>query len=189
MKHLLQSLLVAAALLPAAAHAQSYTAKVYKDQNGNRQTVASGGTLRMQAGSVADLSGPTFSTALTGNPLQQVTYQNVTTASANATTPVLASATGRTITVGGGLTVMASGTASGASAVVLKCSGGNAIATFPIATLVDQVPVGPFASAGIITRGAALTQGCPSGEAVLISSTGTLATTTNVFVNLPYTVQ
>jgi len=189
MKHLLKALLLAAVLLPAAAHAQTNTAKIYKDLNGSRQTVASGGTLRTQAGSVLDLSGPTFSTALTGNPLQQVTYQNVTTASANATTPVLASASGRAITVGAGLTVMASGTASGATAVVLKCSGGNLIATFPIATLVDQVPVGPFASAGVITRGAALTKGCPSGEAVLVSSTGTLATTTNVFVNLPYTVQ
>jgi hypothetical protein len=83
---------------------------------------------------------------------------------------------------------MASGSASGATSVSLKCSGGTVIATWPVALLTDQSPTGVFASTAV-TRGAGITRPCGAGEAVLISSTGTLATTTNLFVNIPYTVQ
>ncbi|MBP3958349.1 hypothetical protein J8F10_24130 [Gemmata sp. G18] len=154
-------------------------------------SVNSGGTIDFESGSAVETSGLTFSTALTGNPLLQVTKATVTTAQANAGQTILASATGKSIVVGAGFGLYASGTASGATSVSLKCSGGNIIATFPIAALVDATPVGAFSSVNgaSITRGTALVSGCPSGEAVQVSSAGTLATTTHLFINLPYTVQ
>ncbi len=149
-----------------------------------------GATGAVALSSASTFSAPiTVSTSLTGNPLVQASYQNITTASANATTPVLASVAGKTIhVVGGGITIMASGTAATATDVTLKCSGGTIIARFPIAVLVNALPVGPYYST-VITRGAALTQPCAASEAVMISSTGALATTTNLFVNIPYFVQ
>jgi hypothetical protein len=134
-----------------------------------------------------DTSGVAFSTALTGNPLQQMHYESVTTASANAGKVLLASATGKTIYVGGGVSIYASGTASGATSVSLECSGGSIIVTWPRAMLVDDLPVGAFSST-VVTRGTPLVEGCPSGEAVMISSTGTLVSTTDLRLNIPYGV-
>ena len=92
---LFKTLILAAALaLPTGAYADVHTSKTYTDHGGDRITVDSGGTFRMKAGSTADLGGPTFSTALTGNPLVQMNVQDVTVASANADVVVLASATG-----------------------------------------------------------------------------------------------
>ncbi len=193
MKNLFKAALVASALLlPAAAAHAAGEPGFYKDQNGNRVTVKSGGTLRMQAGSAADLSGPTFSTALTGNPLTQQSYKDLTVSTdlaSTAMTALLASASGRTVYPGGGLTVMVSGSAATATALALECSDGTLIASWPIALLVDQVPTGPFASTAV-TRGAGLTKGCGSGNAVMISNVGAnITTTTHVYTNVPYTVQ
>lgn len=185
---LFKTLILAAALaLPHGAYADSHTSKTYTDHGGDRVTVDSGGTFRMKPGSIADLSGPTFSTALTGNPLVQMSVQDVTTASANADVVVLASATGAKI-YPGVFSIMASGTAAGATSVIIQCSGGTKISTIPIAMLVNQIPVGPYSSS-VITNAAALASGCPSGEAVYVSNNGTLTTTTDLILSLPYTVQ
>lgn len=138
--------------------------------------------------------GITASTTLTGNPLQQRTVGVLTLASVNAGTVILASATGRTIYPDGGLTLMASGSAAGATGVYLRCGGSNnVIASVPIAMLLNGIPVSPFKSAG--TGGgspvlaSALTQGCLASDNIYISTTGTLTTTTHLYYSLPYIVQ
>src|SRR4051812_47034524 len=70
-------------------------------------------------------SGVVFSTALTGNPLMQMTYKDISTFTSTAMTTVLASASGRTIYPGAGLSIMVSGTAASATAIALECSGGK----------------------------------------------------------------
>jgi hypothetical protein len=190
---LTKSLLLALALmLPAGAYADSHTSKTYQDRNGDRYTVDSGGTLRMKAGSTADLSGPTFSTALTGNPLVQDNYTDTTVStgltSASMTT-IIASSAGRTIYPGAGLSIMVSGTAATATSLALECSDGTLIANWPIAVLTDLNPVGAFAST-VVTRGAGLGRGCAASTALMLSNVGTnITTTTHVYTNVPYTVQ
>jgi hypothetical protein len=135
-----------------------------------------------------DTSSIAFSGTLTGNPLLKVRYTQVSLASANAGIAILASATGKTIHATGGWTIMASGTSAGGTSLILKCSGGRNLATIPVALLVDQIPTGPFAST-VVTKGAGLTQPCGSGEALMLSAVGTMTTTSNYFLNIPYTVQ
>lgn len=142
-------------------------------------------------GGAYDASAIASSSNLTGNPLMQMRIATVTTAQANANTAILASVSGKTIYPSGGFTVMASGSASGATSVSLKCEGGNIIGTFPIAALIDGKPVGPFASVGqaSIVLASALTRGCPASQGIFVSSAGTLATTTQLYITFPYTVQ
>jgi hypothetical protein len=195
MKKLLHALLVAAALLPATAHAQSYTAKVYKDQSGNRETVASGGTLRLQAGSAVDVGGPTYSTALTGNPFTQASYKDLTVATdlvSTAMTTIIASTAGTTI-YPRDVSIMVSGTAATATALALECSDGTLIASWPVADLVDRLPIGTalyLSTQSTITTGPALVKGCPASTAVMLSNAGTLITTTShVYTNVEYVTQ
>lgn len=176
-------------LLASTAQAATCTTSICKTDG--TLSFNSGSTLTIGSGAAVDTSGMTYSSTLTANPLLQSRYVSVTTAQANAVHTILASATGKKIYPGGGFSIYASGTASGATSVSLRCSGGDVIATFPIAMLTNDVPVGPFSSAGgtTTTRGVSLTEGCPSGEAVQVSSTGTLSTTTHLLINLPYSVQ
>lgn len=148
------------------------------------------------ATATVDTSGISASTALTGNPLVQATRIQATTAQANTFGgyTFLTGVSGDSIIPSGPVMVQASGTASGATAIVIQCSGGRVLSSFPIGLLVDDVPVGSLTSAGpgniSVTNGAGLVEGCPSGESVQISKTGSdLATTTSLFVTLPYIVQ
>lgn len=131
------------------------------------------------------------STSLTSNPLEHLSAGGVTTAQANSAVTILAGNSNYKIYPSGGFTLMASGTASGATSVSVKCSSGNIIATFPIAMLVTGIPVNAFVSAGSThaTLASALTEGCPKGDGIMISSAGTLATTTNLYYTLPFIVQ
>ncbi len=108
-------------------------------------------------------------------------------------TVIIASSAGRIIYPGGGLTIMASGTAATATALALECSDGTLIASWPIADLVSLKPIGIGlynSTNGTITTGAGLGRGCPASTAVVLSNVGTnITTTTNVFTNIPYTVQ
>ena len=137
----------------------------------------------------ADVSGQTFGTTLTGNPLLKMANGSLTLAQANAGYTILSSATGKTIYPTGGFTLMASGTAAGATGVYFRCGGSqNVIASFAVGGLVTNTPVGPFKSTGTVL-GSALTRGCASGDTVFISTTGTLTTSTHLYYSFPYTVQ
>lgn len=137
--------------------------------------------------------GTAFSTGQAGNPLQLMTVQNITAASVNTANgyTFVKGVNGRTIWPGSP-TVMVSGTAAGATTVYLACSGGNLLASFPIAALTTNKPTNAFASTGTNSPigGVALGQGCAVSDGVLVSVVGSaLTTTTNFYVNLPYTVQ
>lgn len=136
------------------------------------------------------------------NPLVQVAVIDVKTASVN--TPVvgnlIASASGRTIyPILGGISITATGTAAGATNVQIACAGGtghaaplfgNAVATFPVAALVSNVPAMATFLASAITYGSASTEGCTIGDGLTISTGGSaLTTTTDLFVTIPYVVQ
>jgi len=185
-----------------------FTGKTLNIDSGCTLSVKSGGTLNLNSGSTEtntatksdagsrDVSGIVFSTALTGNPLTQTNFTDVTEStgltSASMTT-ILASTAGKTIYPGGGITIMVSGTAATATALALECSDGRLIASWPIADLVDQLPmgVGLYASTkSNITTGAGLTRGCVASTAVMLSNVGTnVTTTTHVYTQIPYTVQ
>lgn len=151
-------------------------------------TVTSGITL---SGTIAS-QGITFGNALGANPVTQTHFQSFTAAQVSAGVNVLNSAASRLIYPGAG-TIMVSGTASGATNVVIECYPSAAvITTIPISALIDGRPI-PFSytsSAGTAsaTQSKAAVAGCSSADAVLISGPA-LATTTQVFVNLPYVVQ
>lgn len=141
---------------------------------------------------VAPLStqGITFSISSASNPLLLVTSQDIPTASVNAAGGgygFVAGTSGRTI-FPSAITVMVSGTASAATSLKVVCEpSGMLLATLPVGVLVTNAPVNPFVSG---TAGQALARGCASGDGVFVSTVGTnLATTTDVFVNMPYTVQ
>lgn len=144
-----------------------------------------------------DTSGVAFSTSPQGNPLVMDTYQDVAVSSGvNSTTmaTIIASQAGRKIwPVGGGVSIMVSGTAATATAFALECSGGLLLAQWPIADLVTNLPIGTglyLSTQGTITTGQAMTQGCPASQALMLSNVGALVTTTtHVYVNVPYTVQ
>lgn len=140
-------------------------------------------------------SGITVSTALTGNPLVQGTKATVTAAQINADTvdTILAGTSGKSI-IPMGLTVQASGTATTATSVTIKCESGNVLSTFPIGLLTDDVPTGPMVSAGPgdinPTNGIGLVEGCAAGDGIQASVDGSaLAGTTHLFVTIPYIVQ
>jgi hypothetical protein len=156
----------------------------------NTATFSSGAVFNSSITSI-DTHYAVAGTTLIGNPLEQVTVQNITLASVNAGTPILASVSGRTIYVRD-LTIMASGTAAGGTSVIINCGlagVGGTVATFPIAALVSLTPVSPFFNSGAITKGSALAQGCGSGNALMISAVGTLTTSSNFFLVVPYIVQ
>lgn len=146
------------------------------------------GTVSIPSSGV-DTSGTAFSTVIQGNPLMQDHYDDATAAQLNSVKTIIASQTGRTIYPGVPV-VMASGTAAGATSVSLKCSAsGRIIGTWPINNLVTNTPVSALSSYGI-TAGAALSSGCVANDAVVASVTGSnLTTTTDLFINIPYTVQ
>lgn len=136
-----------------------------------------------------------FATTYNGNPLSQYTVQDIPVASVNATSTGYAfvgGLTGRKIFPGIPV-VTVSGTAASATALRILCSpGGNIIATFAVSTLASLIPVFPT-SAGY-TQGAQLGagyfKGCASGDSVVASTQGSaMTTTTDVFINLPYTLQ
>ncbi len=180
--------------------------KTINVDSGCTLNVKSGGALNLNTGSTetnqatktsggsTDVSGIVFSTALTGNPLMQTTDGLIAVASANAGSTVLTGVSGRTVYPGGGIMLMASGSAAGATGVYLACKGsGNIIASVPIAMLLDKTPVSPFKSAGSGTGspvlGSAFTAGCLISDGIYISTTGTLSTTTHLYYSIPYTVQ
>jgi hypothetical protein len=150
-----------------------------------------GGTLGIINGAVIDPSAMQYSSTMTGNPLVQSNYTDVTVStgltSASMTT-IIGSAAGKTIYPNAGLTIMVSGTAATATALALECSDGRLIASWPIADLIDQKPVGVFASAAVpATLGAGLTRGCAASTALMLSNVGTnLTTTTHVYTQIPY---
>ena len=143
-----------------------------------------------QQNGLAIQSVQTFSTIAGSNPLLFQTVENIPVASVNAAggQVIVAGITGRTI-YPAGLIVMASGTAATATSEKIVClPSGNLLATIPIASLVSLVPVQPFGAT--VTAGQALGQGCVAGDGIFASNVGSnLATTTDVFVNMPYTVQ
>lgn len=134
-----------------------------------------------------------FSTSLFGNPLMAVTGISVPVASINQGYTFLVSQSGKSIIPNGGFTLMASGTATTATAVGIYCSSGNTIATFPIAMLTTGRIVNPFMSVGsgsIPTLASSLTRGCAAGDSIYVSNTGSaLGGTTHLMINFPFTVQ
>lgn len=195
-------LLAALLMLPAGASfadSGSHTVPLYKDSNGKRQVVDTNGSLLVSGGTLStrsaiiDPSGNAFATTTTGNPLMQMTVQQIPVASVNASGgyALISGVTGRRV-YPAGLTVMASGTAASATRLMVVCSGGNVIASIPIAHLVDRIAVTPFASVlGTYTlTSTGFARGCASGESVLVSNVGSnMTTTTDIFVNMPYSMQ
>jgi hypothetical protein len=189
----LKSLTLAAvlALLAGESHAAgSHTTPCYFD--GKTFNADSGCTLNLKPGSAVNSGGPTFSPSLTGNPLIQENYTDVlvsTSLTSAAMTPILASAAGTTI-YPNDVTIMVSGTAATATALALECSDGTLLASWPIAELVNNVPVGLYVSSAGPTLGTALGKGCPASTALMLSNVGTnITTTTHVYTNVQYTTQ
>ena len=160
-------------------------------------TVYSGAVNVPAAG--VDTSGVVFSGTIQQNPLMQDSLftvpvsgvgGNLTGLNSAGAVTLIASETGRQIFPTGGVTIMASGTAATATAILLECSGGAVIAQWPIAFLQSNVPVGIYTSTAGTTLGSALTRGCPSGQALYLSNVGSLLTTTSqLYINFPYSVQ
>ncbi len=149
-----------------------------------------------------DTSGVVASSNIQQNPLMQMALVKALVSNntggfySTGFYTVLASQSGRTIYPGIGTTIMASGTAAGATSIVLECSGatsggGTVIATIPIADLVSLVPVPIFLSGATLNNvGAPVATGCPSGQGIFMSNVGAqLTTTTYIYLNMPYTVQ
>jgi len=158
---------------------------------GNFTTLSASGVFSPNGGTATQ--GTVFSTVLSGNPLSFLNFQTIPVASVNsgAGQLLLSGVVNRTIFVNG-VTALVSGTASGATAVTFLCQpSGRTIGTFPVAQLVTSVPVSLYSSAGANTiAGAAAGTGCASGDSVYISHTGSnLATTTQVYPTLLYTIQ
>lgn len=143
--------------------------------------------------------GITFSNAANGNPLMLDFYQDIAvstnTTVNNSTTrglQFLTAQTSRTIYPGIPV-VTVSGTASAATNLTILCSpSARVVATYVVSNLISTVPNFPI-SAGTgqgNSVGVAMASGCASGDGVNISTGGSaLATTTDVFINMPYTVQ
>lgn len=158
-------------------------------------TVTLNSALAFGAAGTVQPQGIPYSTNEFGNPLVLHTYDTVSLASINSGTPLLASAASRAIHFAGPVTMMASGTAAGATSVELYCKinggtdAGTIIASFPIAWLVNNAPIFESGATGGLGYYSAFANGCAAGSAVYISANGTLTTTTQLFVNLPYTLQ
>lgn len=140
-----------------------------------------------------DTSATTFSTNIQGNPLMQMGHSDVlvsTSLNSAAMATIIASETGRTIWPADAITIMASGTAATATGLALECSDGTFIASWPIAALTSNVPVGLYVSSTVNTLGKPLSSGCAASTALMLSNVGsTITTTTHVYVNTAYTVQ
>lgn len=149
--------------------------------------------------SYVNTQGINFSTAANGNPLLLTTYQDIpvstNTTVNNSTTrgyQFLTAQTSRTIYPGIPV-VTVSGTASAATNLTILCSpSARVVATYVVSNLISTVPNYPI-SAGTgqgNSSGVAMASGCAAGDGVNISTGGSaLATTTDVFINMPYTVQ
>jgi hypothetical protein len=174
-------------------YGSSYTS----DANGVICGVAPQDTGSVEAAGFVSLGDPQatvpFSSNMIKNPSVLLSYNDVPTdvlvsgltSASNYT--LIASATGRQIVPTGGITIMASGTAGTATGVALECSDGTLIASWPIAELVTNVPVGLYASTGGPGLSTALTKGCASGTSLVMSNIGTnLTTTTHLYVSIPY---
>lgn len=143
------------------------------------------------------------------NPLVQTGFYDVKVASLNAPKggggldDLIIAQSGRTIyPQGGGIVMYASGTPATCTNVQIACDGttngvlfvsqggGNVIATFPVAALVDKVAVQPFMVASAVSYGSAMTRGCPIGEGIIASTGGSGCTTnTDMFIQFPYIIQ
>lgn len=214
MKHSIKSLTLAAmlALHAGESYADSgskttpcgFVGKTLNINSGCTLNVNSGGTLNLAAGATetnqaaktsggsTDVSGIVFSSALTGNPLVQSNFTDVTvsTSLSNASTATIVASTAGKKIYPTGVTIMVSGTAATATALALECSDGTLLASWPIAELVTNVPVGVYASSAGPTLGAALGKGCTASTGILLSNVGTsITTTTHVYTNVQYTVQ
>ena len=160
---------------------------------GTTQTFTGGdtftGTLATGTGGI-NTFGSVFGNTLSQNPLTQTIFFSATATQANAGVNILSSASGRTIIPTSGLTIMVSGTAATATSVVLECQPSHRVfVTWPIANLVDRIPVGIYASSTTVL-GSALTNGCNASDSVQLSvNANNLATTTQLFINMPYVVQ
>ena len=172
--------------------AGSHTTPCYFDKK--TLNVDSGCTLNLLSGGATDDSGVGFSTALTGNPFVQDNYTDTlvsTSLTSAAMTTIIASTAGKTI-YPLDTAIMVSGTAATATALAVECSDGTLIASWPIADLVNNVPIGLGAlvsTNAAVTTGAALGKGCPASTAVMLSNVGTnLTTTTHVYTNIQYSV-
>jgi hypothetical protein len=166
------------------------------DQATITQEGAFEGTIRRQVNAnfteLYASTNPTGFTTASNNPLMRMTGVSVPIASVNIGYTFIAAQSGLAIVPNGGFTVMASGTATTATAIGIYCSSGNTIATFPIAMLTTGKPVGPFASAAngtLPTLASSLTRGCIAGDSVYISNTGSAAAgATHIMINFPYGV-
>lgn len=214
-KRLLLSLAVSLFLMPTASYAAStgcfisltgaaglniitkYGTSYTTDANGEVCGVAAQDTGNVESAGLISLSTPqttvAFNTNMIKNPLTMLSYTDVPTdvlvsgLTSSVATTLIASSAGRQIIPTGALTIMASGTAGTATGVALECSDGTLLASWPIAALVNNAPVGVYVSATAPGLGTALTKGCAAGTALLISNVGTnLTTTTHLYVNLPY---
>lgn len=134
--------------------------------------------------------GIVFSQAPSGNPLMQLSYKDIPTASVVATGgyALLSGVSGRTIYPSPGMTVMTSGTGATGSRIIIECTSGNILMSAPIAAMVSGIPFAPFSST-LTYAGTAFNRGCAVSDAVLVSMVGGLTTTTDVYVNMPYSVQ
>jgi hypothetical protein len=183
-----------------------FDGKTFNVDSGCTLTVKSGGALNLNTGATennqatktsggfTDVSGIVFSTALTGNPMIQNNYTDVvvsTSLTSAAMTTILASTAGKTI-YPMDVKIMVSGTATTATALALECSDGTLIASWPIADLLHNVPIGTAIASSTqaqVTTGAGLTK-CPASTAVMLSNVGTnIGVTTHVYTKATYTVQ
>lgn len=140
-----------------------------------------------------DTSGTTFSASIQGNPLVQSNFTATapgTALNSQVTTLLVASEAGRTI-YPTGVTIMVSGTAGTATGLAIECTDGRLIASWPIANLVDQLPIqGSYVSSTLTWAGAGLGKGCVAGKGIMLSDVGgTITTTTLVYTTVNYTVQ
>lgn len=140
-----------------------------------------------------DASAISFSTALTGNPLLQLNQATLTSTSFNTPSAILVSTSGKSIKLGPTFNIYASDAGAAATALLLKCEGGNNIAYMPISLFSANVVVAPFSSAGAgggnMVLSSAMTRGCPAGQSVMASTVGSNVTGGPFYLNLPYTVQ
>lgn len=204
-----------ALLLPVCAHAelngganpvQPYINITAPDQldgvSINPNTAAPGNFTNITASGNTTLNGPAifnstispqgtvFSQLQSGNPLMLYAFKDIPTASVIATGgySLVSGVSGRTIYPAPGMTVMTSGTGATGTRIIVECASGNILLSAPIAAMVSGIPFAPFSST-LTYAGTAFNRGCAVSDAVLVSMVGGLTTTTDVYVNMPYTLQ
>ena len=153
------------------------------------------GTGATVIGTSVNPSATVYSTALTGNPLTQGFYKDLTVSTdivSTALTTLIGSTAGKSIHVHD-LKIMVSGTAATATALAIECSDGTLLASWPIADLVTLVPMGTgihVSTQAAVTKGAGLGTGCPASTTLALSNVGGLITsTTHVYVQGVYSWQ